>query len=207
MLVALACLWGTPGWAVDVGVSGMFPGKALLVINGGEPRIVPVGVRTAEGVQVLAIDGDSVAIEIDGRRRQLRVGENVVQRPQADARTVAVITADTAGHFLANGSINGMTVRFIVDTGASLVSIGASEARRLGIDPSSGSSGVAQTANGLTQVSRVRLKTVKVGEIVLNDVEAVVHAQDMPVVLLGMSFLNRMEMQRNGDTMTLKKNY
>lgn len=207
MAVAAACLWGATVWAVDVGLSGLFPGKALLVIDGSEPRIVPVGVRTAEGVQVVAIDGDSATIDIDGRRRQLRVGQNVMQRPQAEGRATAVITADSAGHFLANGSINGMTVRFIVDTGASLVSIGASEARRLGIDASSGSSGVAQTANGLTQVSRVRLKTVKVGEIVLNNVEAVVHAQDMPVVLLGMSFLNRMEMQRNGDTMTLKKNY
>jgi len=207
MTVALACLWGAPAWAVDVGLTGLFPGKALLVINGGEPRIVPVGGRTAEGVQVVAIDGDGATIEIDGRRRQLRVGQNVMQRQQAEGRATAVITADSAGHFLATGSINGMAVRFIVDTGASLVSIGASEARRLGIDASSGPSGVAQTANGLTQVSRVRLKSVKVGEIVLNDVEAVVHAQDMPVVLLGMSFLNRMEMQRNGDTMTLKKNY
>lgn len=207
MAVALASLWGAPAGAVDVGLSGLFPGKALLVIDGGEPRIVPVGVRTAEGVQVVAIEGDGATIEVDGRRRQLRVGQNVMLRPAVETRATAVITADAAGHFLANGSINGMTVRFIVDTGASLVSIGASEARRLGIDAGSAPSGVAQTANGLTQVSRVRLKTVKVGEIVLNDVEAVVHAQDMPVVLLGMSFLNRMEMQRNGDTMTLKKNY
>ena len=54
---------------------------------------------------------------------------------------------------------------------------------------------------------RVKLNTVKVGDIVLNNVDATIHQQDMPVVLLGMSFLNRMEMQRNGDTMTLKKNY
>ena len=70
-----------------------------------------------------------------------------------------------------------------------------------------GQVGYTQTANGVAQVARVKLNTVKVGDIVLNNVDATIHQQDMPVVLLGMSFLNRMEMQRNGDTMTLKKNY
>ena len=56
-------------------------------------------------------------------------------------------------------------------------------------------------------VSRVKLDTVRVGEIVLNNVDAMVHQNDLPIALLGMSFLNRMEMQRNGETMTLKKRY
>ena len=88
-----------------------------------------------------------------------------------------------------------------------MISLGASDARRAGLDPTKGELAYTQTANGMAQVSRVRLHSVRVGDIVLNDVEATVHQQDMPVVLLGMSFLNRMEMQRNGDTMTLRRNY
>ena len=88
-----------------------------------------------------------------------------------------------------------------------MVSMGAGDARRIGIDPSKGQVGYSQTANGVTQVSRVKLDTVKIGDVVLNNVDATVHQHDLPIVLLGMSFLNRMEMQRNGDTMTLKKNY
>jgi aspartyl protease family protein len=48
---------------------------------------------------------------------------------------------------------------------------------------------------------------VRVGDIVLNNVDAAVHSQDMPLALLGMSFLKRMEMQRSGDTMTLIRRY
>ena len=118
-----------------------------------------------------------------------------------------VLTADARGHFYSTGNINGSTVRFLVDTGASMISLGAGDARRIGVDPAKGVPGVANTANGQTVVSRVKLNSVRVGEIELNNVDALVHQHDLPVTLLGMSFLNRMEMQRNGDTMTLIKRY
>lgn len=196
-----------PSSAVDVGLVGIFPGKALLTINGGAPRTVAVGGKTADGVKVLAAGGDTATIEVDGKKRVLRIGQNVTVRATAGGRATTVLTADGRGHFLTTGSINGASMRFLVDTGASTVAMGASDARRAGVDPTRGEKGFAQTANGVAEVSRVRLHSVRVGDIVLNDVEATVHSQDMPMVLLGMSFLNRMEMQRNGDTMTLRKNY
>ena len=196
-----------PSSAADVGLVGIFPGKALLTINGGAPRTVAVGGKTADGVKVLAAGGDTATIEVDGKKRVLRIGQNVTVRATAGGRATTVLTADGRGHFLTTGSINGASRRFLVDTGASTVAMGASDARRAGVDPTRGEKGFAQTANGVAEVSRVRLHSVRVGDIVLNDVEATVHSQDMPMVLLGMSFLNRMEMQRNGDTMTLRKNY
>ena len=202
------CLYAIPALAADVGLSGVFPGKALLVINGGAPRTVAVGTKTAEGVTVLAAGGETATIEVNGKKRVLRVGQNVTMRASsAGGRASAVLTADSRGHFITNGTINGANMRFLVDTGASMISLGASDARRAGLDPTKGELAYTQTANGMAQVSRVRLHSVRVGDIVLNDVEATVHQQDMPVVLLGMSFLNRMEMQRNGDTMTLRRNY
>lgn len=194
-------------FAVDVGLAGLFPGKALLTINGGSPRIVAVGMTTAEGVKVVSIDGEAAILEVDGKKRVLRVGQNVVAQQSADGSQKVVLTADSAGHFLTTGSINGKTVRFLVDTGASMVSLGASDARRLGIDASKGEQGITSTANGQAVVTRLKLDTVRVGEIVMNNVDALVHQQDMPFALLGMSFLNRMDMQRDGDTMTLKKRY
>lgn len=191
----------------DVGLAGLFPGKALLTINGGAPRIVALGVKTDEGVKVLSIEGETATLEVDGKKRVLRVGQNVASQSSGSGPATVVLTADSGGHFLATGSINGKTVRFIVDTGASLISLGASDARRLGIDSSKGQPGIANTANGQTMVLRVKLDTVRVGEIVMNNVDAIVHQNDLPIALLGMSFLNRMEMQRDGDTMTLKKRY
>ena len=206
---ALVCLLLSAASAnsAEVGLAGLFPGKALLTINGGPPRIVALGARTDEGVKVLSIEGDTATLEVDGRKRVLRVGQNVAAQPSGGGPATAILTADGAGHFYVTGNINGSSVRFIVDTGASLISLGASDARRIGIDASRGQRGIANTANGQAVVSRVKLDTVRVGEIVLNNVDGIVHQQDMPFALLGMSFLNRMEMQRNGETMTLKKRY
>ena len=191
----------------DVGLAGLFHGKALLTINGGAPRIVAIGVATEEGVKVLSVQGETATIEVDGKKRVLRVGQNVASQSSGSGPASATLTADAAGHFLTIGNVNGTTIRFIVDTGASTISIGASDARRIGIDPSKGQMGYSQTANGVTQVSLVKLNSVRVGDIVLNNVDATVHQQDLPFALLGMSFLNRMEMQRNGETMTLKQRY
>ena len=207
VLLCLCALFSASLQAADVGLAGVFPGKALLTINGGAPRTVAVGVKTDEGVKVLSIDGESATIEIDGKKRVLRVGQNVAVQASGKGPATAVLTADGQGHFLTTGSINGTTVRFLVDTGASMVSLGAGDARRLGIDARKGERGISNTANGQVVVSRVKLDSVRVGEIVMNNVDALVHQQDMPFALLGMSFLNRMEMQRDGDTMTLKKRY
>lgn len=206
-LGALLCLCAWPLFAADVGLAGLFPGKALLTINGGPPRTVPVGVKTDEGVKVVSIEGETASIEIDGKKRVLRVGQNVASQSSGGGPATAVLTADGQGHFLTTGNINGSTVRFLVDTGASLISLGAGDARRMGIDPGKGQRGIANTANGQAVIYRVKLDSVRVGEIVLNNVDAAVQEQDMPFVLLGMSFLNRMEMQRDGSTMTLKKRY
>jgi len=200
-------LMAVPAGATDVGLAGLFPGKVLLTIDGGPPRIVAVGAVSAEGVKVVSVEGESATLEIGGKKRVLRVGQNVAAQPSGSAQATTVLTADAAGHFMTTGNINGSSIRFIVDTGASMVSLGASDARRIGIDVSRGEPGIVATANGQTTVMRVKLNSVRVGEIVLNNVDATVHQHDLPIALLGMSFLNRMEMQRNGDTMTLKKRY
>ena len=206
------CLVLAGGWisfaaGADVGLAGLFPGKALLTINGSAPRIVAVGSRTDEGVRVVSIEGETAVLEVDGKRRVLRVGQNVAAQPSGNGQARVVLTADARGHFYSTGNINGSTVRFLVDTGASMVSMGAADARRIGIDPGKGSPAMTATANGMAHVLRVKLDSVRVGDIVLNNVDGLVHQHDLPVILLGMSFLNRMEMQRNGDTMTLKKRY
>jgi aspartyl protease family protein len=207
LLLAATSLAVPSAHGADVGLAGLFPGKTLLTINGGPPRIVPLGVKTEEGVKVISIDGETATIEVDGKKRVLRVGQNVASQSSGSGPAKAVLTADGRGHFVTTGIINGNSVRFLVDTGASTVALGAGDARRIGIDVSKGKVGYTQTANGVTQVSLVKLDTGKVGDIVLNNVDATVHQHDLPITLLGMSFLNRMEMQRDGDTMTLKKRY
>jgi aspartyl protease family protein len=207
ILCLMAGVWPFVVCGANVGLAGLFPGKVLLTIDGGAPRIVAVGARTSEGVRVLGVEGDTATLEIDGRKRVLRVGQNVAEQAPGQDSAKAVLTADAQGHFLTTGTVNGTPVRFMVDTGATLIAIGAGDAQRIGIDPGKGTRGVSDTANGQVVVSRVRLDTVRIGDVVLNGVDAVVFPHEQSPALLGMSFLNRTEMQRSAGTMTLIKRY
>jgi aspartyl protease family protein len=204
---AVGCLSVAPATAVEVGLAGLLGSKALLTLHGGEPQAVAVG-QTVDGVRVLSIQGDQATIEIEGKRRVLRVGQHAQgSTSEQGGGSKLVLHSDERGHFYATGTVNGGSIRFLVDTGATLISLGASDARRLGIDTRGGLVGYSETANGRARVVKVKLDTVKVGDIVLHNVDALVHDNDMRIALLGMSFLNRMEMQRDGLTMTLKKKY
>jgi aspartyl protease family protein len=205
-LVLLLCAWSIVALAAEVALVGLLPGKALVVIDGGKRQTLAVGAATAEGVKLLALESGAAVFEIEGKSRRVALGQSGVSTAGA-ARPATTLNADARGHFVVPGSINGVAMRFLVDTGATLVSMGAADARRARIDASKGTPGMSMTANGPTRVWRVRLESVKLGGITLRDVEASVHEHDMPVVLLGMSFLNRMEIHRDGSAMTLTQRY
>jgi aspartyl protease family protein len=206
-LLALLCvLVAMPSWATDVGVVGLFPGKAVLVIDGGEPRTVTVGAQIS-GVKLIAVEQNTATVEIGGKRQRLAIGQHAHAGGDAGGAQSTSLTADGRGHFITTGTVNGTTIRFMVDTGATSVALGASDARRANVSMSNARPVMVQTANGITQGWVVTLSSVRVGDITLNEVEGIVHQHDMPVALLGMSFLNRMEMKRDGQTMMLRKRY
>ena len=125
----------------------------------------------------------------------------------ANALPRVVLAADTHGHFVSDGAINGNPIRFLVDTGATSVALPASDADRLGIDYRKGRRGISNTAGGPVTVYRVSLDSVRLGGIELRTVDAVVIEQGLDIALLGMSFLNRVEMMRDGATMTLIRRF
>jgi aspartyl protease family protein len=206
--VILALAGPVTAGATDVSLVGLYSGKALVIIDEGRPQSIPIGVRTPDGVKLLSIEGTSAQFEIDGRKQRLTVGQHAVSAGRDEqSGTITTLTADPNGHFLTVGTINGAPMRFLVDTGATVVSIGKSDAVRANVDYLKGEPGMTMTANGAARVWRVTLNSVRVGDVLLNQVEASVHENDLPIALLGMSFLNRMEMKREGSTMTLKKRY
>lgn len=208
-LGAMLALWAAAelAAAAEIAVVGLFPGKAVLIIDGGSPRTVAVGSRTPEGVRLIAIDGETATVELEGKRQQLGIGQSAVAQGNSSGNGQVTLTSDIRGHFIANGTVNGAAVRFIVDTGATMISLSAADAGRAGIDYRRGEPVMTMTANGPAQAWKTRLSSVKIGDIQVNDVDALVHTSDMPLALLGMSFLNRMEMRRDGQTMTLRKRY
>lgn len=190
----------------EVTVIGVFPGKAVVVIDKSPPRTVTVGMRTPEGVQLLGIDGERATFDINGQRRTFAMGQHYATRATGAAQKV-VLTAGEGGHFMADGRVNGGTVRFMVDTGATTIALPASDARRLGINYLNAPRGMVQTANGAAPVYRVTLDKVEIGDITINSVEAMILERGLNVALLGMSFLSRTNMQREGETLTLIRRF
>ena len=206
-LAALALAAALPAGAVDVNVIGLFPGKAVVVINRGAPRTLSVG-DTVEGVKLLSADSKAAVVEIDGKRQTLEMGQHFESPALTGSRQSVTLAPDSRGHYIADGMVNGTHVRFLVDTGATMVSLPAAEAMRLGIDYRKGVRGRSQTANGVTTVWRVMLDSVTLGDITILNVEGVIHeSAGLDVALLGMSFLSRTEMRREGSNLTLVKRF
>lgn len=207
-LIVLSFCWGASiACAENVALVGVFPGKAVVVIDGGSPRTLAVG-QSAGGVKVVSVEQNAAVLEVGGKRNRVRVGESPVSLSgEGSNGGQVVLSADAQGHFLANGSINSASVRFLVDTGASSVSMGPSVATKAGVNYLKGVPILSSTANGTVQAWRVNLETVTLGGMTLRNIEGVVMPQDMPVVLLGMSVLNRLEMKRDGVSMTLRQRY
>ena len=208
--VALLALlmWATAVHAQSVALAGMLGSKALLVVNGTAPKTVAAG-ETHEGVKVISTNADQAVVEQDGKRSTLRVGEAPVHMSASKSGKGSriILTAGSGGHFMTTGQINGRAVQFMVDTGATSIAMGAQDAERAGINYKAGQPVMMSTANGNAQGYRVTLDSVRVGDVEVLNVDAVVTPQAMPFMLLGNSFLGRFQMLRDNDVMTLTKKY
>jgi aspartyl protease family protein len=205
-LAAMALLIAAPAFAQTVSMSGSLGDKALLMID-GVPRTLTIG-ATVQGVKLVGVTGGNAVVEVNGKRVTLQLGGaqvNIGGVPTEGGGTQIVLSADSGGHFFSSGSINGKSARFLVDTGATYVSMGANEAERLGLDYRAGQRGMTNTANGVMAVYKISLASVRVGDVQLYNVEALIGQAPMDHVLLGNSFLTRFQMKRENDTMTLSK--
>jgi aspartyl protease family protein len=214
IIAVLLAVGGTAGFcataaAAEVELVGTIGDKAaILAVDGSDPKTVRVG-QSWRGVTVLGIEGDRATIEAEGKKRVLVRGQTYqpAQAAGGSSKQSVMLSIDRSGHFVHDGAINGQPIRFLVDTGASTIALPAADARRLGIDYLKGVRGSSQTANGSVPVYVVHLDRVSLGSIVLTGVEAVVIEQGLNVALLGMSFLNRVDMRRDGETMTLIRRF
>ena len=194
-------------WAQSVTLAGNMGSKALLVID-GQPYTLAVG-QSAAGVTLLQLaEGEATVQRGSSSSSVLRLGgtpARVTGTPAArtQAREI-VLPAGLGGHFMSIGTINGRSVQFMVDTGATVVAISQAEAERIGLDFRNAPRAMTHTANGAVPVHRVSLNTVRVGEVELTNIDAVVIPAQMPYVLLGNSFLGRFQMRRDSDVLRLE---
>jgi aspartyl protease family protein len=191
--------------AQDVALSGRMGERALLVVD-GQPRVLAVGEISA-GVKLRRWVGDAAEVERGGTVWLLGVGSTPgrlgAPAPRQTGREI-VLSAGPGGHFISVGAINGKPVVFMVDTGATLVSLSRDDAERLGLDLRAARPALTQTANGTAEVALITLDRVRVGDVELVNVGAAIVPQAMPMVLLGNSFLSRLSMRRDNDVMRLE---
>jgi aspartyl protease family protein len=209
LLTLLACVAGSSyTHAADVQVIGVFGNKATLVIDGGRPRTLAVGDTTPEKIRLISVSTDSAVVEADNKRLTVQMGQRISSGSGGGSQRTTII-ADAKGHFFTTATINGVSMPFMVDTGATMVTISSAHAKSANITYTSGERGMMQTANGITVAYKVKLDTIRLGDITLNNVDGVVMENDQlgKFGLLGLSFLNRTEMRREGDSMTLTRRF
>lgn len=191
--------------AQSVTLNGALSDRIALLVIDGVPRAVSVG-QTSHGVKLLSLSSGEARVEVGGRQLALRIGSAPVSvAASKDGGHEIILNAERGGHFVTGGTINGRTVQFLVDTGATSVAMSQRDAERIGLKYQSGTRGMVSTANGLVPVHRVTLDSVRVGSVEVYNVDAVVVPADMPHVLLGNSFLTRFQMKRENDRLTLIK--
>lgn len=198
-------------YAKSIALAGLMGGKAMVVVDGAAPKLMKPG-QMHKGVKLLSVQSDKqqVKVRTGSGVLVLRVGDQPVHsgaRKSVSSGSSLVLHKGRGGHFFTDGFINGKSVKFMVDTGATTVAMGADTAKKIGIDYTKvGKPVFVGTANGMARAWAVKLKTVRIKNVTLNNVDAVV-STNMPFVLLGNSFLGRFDMQTKNDLLTLKKKY
>jgi aspartyl protease family protein len=196
--------------ADSVMLTGTIGNRAILVVNGGAPKTVAVGEKL-QNVRLLSLQDGQAVVESAGQRITLRMDSPVSVGEGGGSGASGsriVLNADSRGHFMASGAINGRSgVSFMLDTGATTVAMSVADATRIGLDYQKGTPVRMNTANGVAQGYRLRLDSVRVGDVEVRDIDAIVSQQPMPFVLLGNSFIGRFSMRRDAEQMVLERRF
>lgn len=192
----------------QVNIVGLFSNKAVVIINGGKPKTLSVG-QTSEGVKLLAADSQAATLQIEGKTKKLGMGQAAsVGGNSTNAISSVTLYADAQGHFVSDCQINGASLKFLVDTGATTVALNSGDAKFANIDYKRGIPVQVGTASGVVTAYRVTIANLRIGAVTLSQVEASVLEGGSPsIVLLGMSALNRLDMKRQDIALTLTKKY
>ena len=191
----------------EVQARGLLKGSAILVIN-GKQRLLKVGQRSPEGVLLVEADAKQAVIEIAGERRQLTLSRRISGNFSPVSKPKVAIRRTQYNQYISSANINGKRLQVLVDTGANLVAMSGRDANRLNIDYQQGIPVMVRTASGEVPSYQVTLRSVDVGGIQVRGIQAVVIEGEYPeTVLLGMSFLQHVDMNEQNGILYLQGKY
>ena len=188
-------------FAIDnIVINGLFKDKVVVTID-GKQRILKKNKLTADGLRLIKANSKEATIEINGTSKIFTLDEKIVSTFSEGKHTPLIIVkkvkikADNSGQYVKQGKINGKLVEFLVDTGATYVSINSNLAKQLRIKYEDGKQLIMETAMGQDTAYEVTLKSVKIGDIELRNVTGIVSDKMTDTVLLGMSFLGKLKVK------------
>ena len=187
---------------------GLFKDRAMIRVLGKEHYLV-VGQTSPEGATLVESDAQHAVVRYKDETYRLTLTDRVGGTFVPPNQTTIAIQPDNIGQYRIQGTINGFSTDFLVDTGASLVAISEREAKQIGIEyAKSPERAPVVTAQGQANSYIVDVETLTVGGIQTHHVRAAVIPGDYPLeVLLGMSFLQKVKMEQTAGVMVLKQIY
>jgi len=206
-LLVLASLLVCPAlWAQlpTVEVQGLLKGAAILKVA-GQSKLIRVG-QSLQGVTLLEATSQEATVEIDGVRHVLTMSQRIASSYSVPEIQEVLIQRDEKMQYRAKATINGRSISVLVDTGANIVAMNKSQARALGLDPTSGEPSHVETASGMIEARIVMLDSVDVGGIRVENVRATVLDGAYPTtILLGMTYLRHVNMNESGGILSLSR--
>lgn len=196
--------------AKSVAAIALFKDRAMLSVDGKKAKIIAAG-SSYQGVKVISSNTSEAVIEVEGTRKTITLNSTTVlgaklgSSPNRKAASV-VLYENEVGFFESNGQVNGRSIKFLIDTGANLVVFNSRDAERLGLDYKSGEKSFASTASGIAPMYTINVESISIGGVELRGIRTgVIDGRFPEIPLLGMTFLSRLNMNRAGQTMVLKK--
>jgi aspartyl protease family protein len=190
----------------DLEVLALFRGAALLKVD-GEQKLLKVG-QTWKNVALLEASSREAVADIGGERVALTVSKRISSSYTVPETRRVLIRKNGQRQYITTAEINGRRAEVLVDTGANIVAINANAARAMGIDYERGAPSRVATAGGVVKAWSVILDSVDVGGIAVSSVQASVLEGAFPeTVLLGMTYLQHVELSENGGVLSLTARY
>jgi aspartyl protease family protein len=206
LILSVLLCFSHPGVAqeLEIDVVGLFKNAAMLKIDGKE-QLLKTGSRSLEGVMLVSADSKGAVIEVNGESMNLDLSSHISASFKRPVETSVSILRNGSGQYITRGTINGQSVRFLVDTGANVVALNSSIAASLGLDVSQGKLVNVSTASGVTESRLITLDVLQIGNIKVSNVQAAVITGNYPVdILLGMTFLENVDISESAGVMQLK---
>lgn len=206
-LAALALLFvSLTAQAVEINLIAIMGSKAMVEVDGAR-KLMEAG-QSASGAKLLNVSADAVVFEAGGRKLTLSMDNRSIKSNISPEGGKKLVMPNDNGHFYAGLAINGLPLRGVVDTGATVLTLSSNHARAAGIDLSRATTGTAVTAQGTVATRQTTINTLRLGDIVLHNIDAlVIDGQFPPTPLIGMNVLQRFTMQRDADRLTLIQRY